>query len=121
MVGWFGHELGHVLHCSHKSSGGILFVGMKYGVPGYRRKIERFTDQLAIQHHLGYALYEGVAYTLDSSHASEHYKQSQEKFYLNPDEIIARIHSTESWTSVFRKTKMEHHVQIDSVESVGKF
>jgi hypothetical protein len=110
MVGWIGHELGHVLHYSHKSSGGILFVGMKYGVPGYRRKIERFTDQLAIQHHLGYALYEGVTYTLDSSHASEHYKQSQEKFYLNPDEIIARIHSAEGWTSVFRKTKMEHHV-----------
>src|SRR5690349_7242280 len=75
MVGWIGHELGHVLHYSHKSSGGILFVGMKYGVPGYRRKIERFTDQLAIQHHLGYALYDGVTYTLDSSHASEHYKQ----------------------------------------------
>jgi len=108
MVGWIGHELGHVLHYSHKSSGGILFVGLKYVVPGFRRKMERFTDQLAIQHHLGYALYEGVDYTLNSSQASEHYKQSQEKFYLNPEEILARICSTDSWTSVFRKTKMEH-------------
>ena len=113
MVGWIGHELGHVLHYSHKSSGGIMFVGMKYAIPGYRRKMERFTDQLAIQHHLGYALFEGVDYTLNSSKASEHYKQSQEKFYLKPEEIIARICSTESWTSVFRKTKMEHHVQAD--------
>jgi len=113
IVGWIGHELGHVLHYSHRSSGGIMFVGMKYAVPGYRRKMERFTDQLAIQHQLGYALYEGVEYTLKSSQASEHYKQSQEKFYLNPEEIIARICSTESWTSVFRKTKMEHHVQAD--------
>ena len=60
IVGWIGHELGHVLHYSHKSSCGILFTGMKYAVPGYRRKMEKFTDQLAIQHNLGYALYEGV-------------------------------------------------------------
>jgi hypothetical protein len=121
MVGWIGHELGHVLHYSHKSSGGILLIGMKYAVPGYRRKMERFTDQLAIQHHLGYALYEGVEYTLSSSRASEHYKQSQEKFYLQPEEIIARICSTESWSTVFRKTRMEHHLQVNPVGSNGKF
>jgi len=121
MVGWIGHELGHVLHYSHKSSGGILLIGMKYAIPGYRRKMERFTDQLAIQHHLGYALYEGVEYTLNSSQASKHYKQNQEKFYLQPEEIIARICSTDSWTSVFRKTRMEHHLQVDPVELNGKF
>jgi hypothetical protein len=116
MVGWIGHELGHVLHYSHKSSGGIVFVGMKYAVPGYRRKMERFTDQLAIQHNLGYGLYEGVDYTINSSHASEHYKNNQEKFYLHTEEIIARIYSREAWSVVFRKTKMEHRLQIDSPE-----
>ena len=119
MVGWIGHELGHVLHYSHKSSGGIMFVGIKYAVPGYRRKMERFTDQLAIQHNLGYALYEGVDYTINSSHASEHYKNNQGKFYLHTEEIIARIHSRETWSVVFRKTKMEHRLQIDSPEPVG--
>jgi len=112
MVGWIGHELGHILHYSHKSNGGILFTGLKYAFPGYRRKMERFTDQLAIQHNLGYALYEGVDYTINS-HATEHYKNSQEKFYLHPDEILARIYSKESWLTVFRKTKMEHHAQFD--------
>ena len=121
MVGWIGHELGHVLHYSHKSSGGILFIGMKYAVPGYRRKMERFTDQLAIQHNLGYALYEGVDYTISSSQASEHYKNNQEKFYLHTEEIIARIYSTETWSVVFRKTKMEHRLQVDSPEPAGGF
>ena len=110
MVGWIGHELGHVLHYSHKSSTGILFIGMKYAVPGYRRKMERFTDQLAIQHNLGYALYEGVDYTINASHATEKYKNNQEKFYLHPEEIIARIYSREMWSIVFRKTKMEHRL-----------
>ncbi len=114
MVGWIGHELGHVLHYLHKSSGGILFIGMKYAVPGYRRKMERFTDQLAIQHNLGYALYEGVDYTINSSNASEHYKNNQGKFYLRTEEIIARIYSRESWSVIFRKTKMEHHLRGDS-------
>jgi hypothetical protein len=107
MVGWIGHELGHVLHYSHKSTGGIMFIGIKYGVPGYRRKMERFTDQLAIQHDLGYALYEGVDYTINLSHATEHYKNNQEKFYLHPNEILERIYSKEMWLAVYRKTKMK--------------
>ena len=121
MVGWLGHELGHVLHYSHKSSGGILFIGVKYAVPGYRRKMERFTDQLAIQHKLGYALYEGVHYTINLSHASEHYKNNQQKFYLHPEEIITRIYSKETWCVIFRKTKMECRLQIDAPESAGQF
>jgi len=114
MVGWIGHELGHILHYSHKSSGGILLTGVKYAFPGYRRKMERFTDQLAIQHDLGYALYEGVDYTINLSHATGHYKNNQEKFYLHPEEIIERINSRESWSSVFRKTKMKHRDRDDT-------
>ena len=121
MVGWIGHELGHVLHYSHKSGGGIMFIGIKYAVPGYRRKMERFTDQLAIQHNLGYALYEGVDYTINSSHASEHYKNNQEKFYLHTEEIIARIYSRDTWSVVFRKTKTEHRLQVDSPGAAGQF
>jgi hypothetical protein len=113
MVGWIGHELGHILHYSHKSSAGIVFTGIKYAFPGYRRKMERFTDQLAIQHNLGYALYEGVDYTINCSDATEHYKNNQKKFYLHPEEIIARIFSKQTWATIFRKTKMEAHFQND--------
>src|SRR4030095_5349323 len=121
MVGWIGHELGHVLHYSHKSSGGIICTGIKYAFPGYRRKMERFTDQLTIQHGLGYALYEGVDYTINVSHDSERYNDNQEKFYLHPEEIIARIYSKESWSIVFRKTKTEHHREFDSPGSTTGF
>ncbi|MFI5133847.1 MAG: hypothetical protein ACHQEB_05895 [Chitinophagales bacterium] len=114
LVGWIGHELGHVLHYSHKSSGGILFIGMKYAFPGYRKKMERFTDQLAIQHELGYALYEGVDYTINCSGATAHYKNNQEKFYLHADEIIERINSKQNWLTVFRKTKMKYQTEIIS-------
>jgi hypothetical protein len=106
MVGWIGHELGHIVHYSHKTNSGVAFIGVKYAFPGYRRKMERFTDQIAIQHDLGYALYEGVDYTMNRSHATEHYKTCQQKYYLQPEEIIDRIHSRQTWSAVFRKTKM---------------
>jgi hypothetical protein len=106
MVGWIGHELGHIVHYSHKTNCGVAFIGVKYAFPGYRRKMERFTDQIAIQHDLGYALYEGVDYTMNRSHASAHYKKCQQKYYLQPDEIIDRAHSKQTWSAIFRKTKM---------------
>ena len=106
MVGWIGHELGHIVHYSHKTNSGVAFIGVKYALPGYRRKMERFTDQIAIQHDLGYALYEGVDYTINRSHATEHYKTCQQKYYLQPDEIIDRIHSKQTLSALFRKTKM---------------
>ncbi len=121
LVGWIGHELGHILHYLHKSSGGILFIGIKYAVRGYRRRMERFTDQLTIQHHLGFALYEGVDYTINYSHATEHYKNNQKKFYLHPEEIIARIYSNQTWTEVFRKTKIEQHGQKESLDTPNLF
>ena len=108
LVGWIGHELGHIMHYSHKSNGGVLFTGIKYAFPGYRRKMERFTDQIAIQHDLGYALYEGVDYTLNYSCASAHYRKSQNKFYLGLDEIIERVHSKDLWSAMFRRTRMRY-------------
>ena len=121
MVGWIGHELGHVVHYSHKSNGGIIFTGVKYAFPAYRRKMERFTDQLAIQHELGYALYEGVDYTINISHATEHYRNNQMKYYLHPEEILERIHSKQSWSAVFRKTKMKHCPDIASTAAPARF
>lgn len=107
LVGWIGHELGHILHYSHKSTGGIFLTGLKYAVPGYRRRMERFTDQLTIQHGLGFPLYEGIDYTIHHSQATRQYKNKQEKFYLHPEEIIARIYSKQNRVTVFRKTKMK--------------
>src|SRR4030095_10170787 len=65
LVGWIAHELGHITHYRKKTSGGILFTGIKYAFPGYRRRMERFTDNLVIQHDLGYALLEGTDYTIN--------------------------------------------------------
>lgn len=110
LVGWIGHELGHILHYSNKSAGGILFMGLKYVATNYKRKMERFTDQLAIQHNLGLALFEGTDYTLNCSNAKESYKNKSKKKYLLPGEIIERIFAKDFYTVNFHKTEFNRHL-----------
>lgn len=106
LVGWIGHELGHIVHYSHKTGAGIIFTGIKYAFPGYRKKMERFTDEITIQHNLGFALYEGTDYALNHSHITAAYKMRLQKFYLQPSEIIERIYSMQKTIIRFHKTKI---------------
>jgi hypothetical protein len=104
-VGWLGHELGHILHYSQKTNIGILSMGYQYLFPNYKRKMERFTDQLAIQHNLGFALYAGTEYTLNCSKAKKSYRKNTLRFYLKPGEILQKTYQKERYTANFRKTR----------------
>jgi hypothetical protein len=91
LVGWLGHELAHITQYMEKSNGGLLLTGFSYLIPGFRKKFERETDLIAIQHYMGFALYEGVQYTFCCSGASNSYKAYVHKYYLSPEEIISEI------------------------------
>jgi len=106
LVGWIAHELGHIAHYRKKTSGGILFTGIKYAFPVYRRRMERFTDNLVIHHDLGYALFEGTDYTINYSNASPHYKNYIAKYYLSPIEIKMAINDRSFYKIAYNKTKM---------------
>jgi len=112
LVGWIGHELGHINHYIHKTSAGILFTGIKYAFPGYRRRMERFTDNLVIQHGLGLALLEGTDYSINYSNARPHYKKFLTKYYLSPTEIKDLISSKSFYRVIYRTTKV---VRIDAI------
>ena len=91
VVGWIGHELAHITQYMNKSNGNLLLTGLNYLLPGYRKKFERETDLIAIQHYMGFALYEGVQFTICCSGASSSYKAYVHKYYLSPAEIISEI------------------------------
>lgn len=111
-VGWVAHELGHIVHYSHKTSAGVLCTGIKYAFPGYRRRMERFTDNLVIQHDLGYALLEGTDYSINYSKAKTQYKKYLRKFYLSPTEIKSRVASKNHYRVIYRSTKV---VRVDAI------
>ena len=106
LIGWIAHELGHIVHYSHKTSGGVLFTGIKYAFPGYRRRMERFTDNLVIQHDLGNALFEGTDYCINYSNAKPHYKKYLQKYYLSPIEIKEAISDKNVYKIAYNKTKL---------------
>jgi hypothetical protein len=106
LVGWIGHELAHIINYHHRAFGGILFMGMRYAFPQFRRRMERFTDQLTIKNDLGYALYEGTEYTLNSANISESYKKRIKKFYLSPAEIKKYISLKNSYKINYQKLRI---------------
>jgi hypothetical protein len=103
VVGWVGHELGHIAYYRQKTVPGILVAGLRYLHPKYKRDMERQTDMTAIQHDMGFALYEGVHYTFCCSKANPDYKASLKKYYLSLDEILQ--HSSVRLHKVLRKKK----------------
>lgn len=115
LVGWIGHELAHIVHYDHKTFGGILVMGIKYAYPKFRRQMERFTDQLAIKHGLGDALYEGTDYTTSSSNATQKYKRRLQKFYLSAAEIKKYTRLKSSYKINYRKTRI---VDINSIVKI---
>lgn len=106
LIGWIAHELGHIVHYTHKTSGGVLFMGLKYAFPDYRRRLEKFTDNLAIQHDLGYALFEGTDYCINYSNATPRFKKYMKKYYLSPIEIKEAINDRSFYKIAYNKTKM---------------
>jgi hypothetical protein len=105
-VGWIAHELGHIVHYTHKTSAGVLFTGIKYVFPGYRRRMERFTDNLVIQHDLGPALLEGTDYSINRSQAKSKYKRYLGRYYLSCGEIRERINSKDRYRVIYGATKV---------------
>jgi hypothetical protein len=112
LVGWIAHELSHIVHYDHKGFAGVLLMGIKYALPGFRRRMERFTDQLVIKHNLGYALYEGTDYSINYSTASQKYKKNLIKFYLSPAEIKNYIKIKDQYKLNFQATRI---VDINSI------
>lgn len=103
LTGWIGHELGHIAYYREHSVPAIIIAGIRYLHPDFKRSLERQTDMIAIQHDMGFALYEGVHYTFCCSRANAGYKASLKKYYLSLDEIVQ--HSSVRLHKVLRKKK----------------
>lgn len=95
-VGWLGHELGHVLQCVEKSRLGVLWMGICHISDKFIAKFERETDIITIKHNLGYALYEGMHYTLNNKKVNQEYIAGLKKNYLSLDEILTCIKNIET-------------------------
>ncbi len=99
MIGWLGHELGHIMDYQNRSSLNLIWFGAKYTFSGsYLKEAERAADTYAVSHGMGSYIVETKNFILDNAEIQEKYKARIRKFYLSPEEIMVMVEKRETST-----------------------
>lgn len=92
VVGWFAHELGHIVDYLNRPLRGMIAFGLGYALwSRYMREAERRADEIAVNHGFGAEIVATKTYLMDHATLPEHYKNRLRKHYLSADEIEALI------------------------------
>lgn len=93
-IGFFGHELAHLLSYKHKNSLELVGMGAKYIFSKkYKRYTERQTDMETIQRGLGFALYESKKLILygNNTGITPEYRRNARRNYMTDTEVLENI------------------------------
>lgn len=89
LVGWLGHELGHVMDYLHRSLPSIATFGLGYVFsPNFVKGAERTADEFAVSHGMASYIQATKNFILNHSDFPPSYKDKIRKLYLSPDEIM---------------------------------
>lgn len=92
LIGWIGHELGHIMDYRDRSAVDLMWFGVKYITSkNYIREAERAADTYAVNHGLGENIIATKDFILNHSKLSDTYKNRIEDLYLSQEEIMVLI------------------------------
>lgn len=92
LIGWLGHELGHVMDYRDRTGTGMILFGLKYLFSGaHIKEVERAADTFAINHGMGPYILKTKNFILDNASFSEKYKVKLRKLYMSPEEVMHLI------------------------------
>lgn len=96
MIGWLGHELGHIMDYKDRSSLNLLWFGIKYSFSGsYIIEAERAADTYAVTQGMGTYILDTKNFILDHADIEQTYKDRINKYYLSPEEIMVLVEEME--------------------------
>ena len=96
LIGWLGHELGHIMDYRDKSAMGLVKFGTRYVTSeNFIRKAERTADTYAINQGMGNYIFSTKDFILNHSNLPDSYKKRKARLYLSPAEILAMVNSLE--------------------------
>ncbi|WP_424494526.1 hypothetical protein [Salinimicrobium sp. GXAS 041] len=96
IVGWLGHELGHIMDYREKSAMGLVIFGIRYvSSSNYIKKAERAADTYAVNQGMGEYILKTKNFILNNSELSDTYKQRISRLYLSPEEIVVLVNELE--------------------------
>jgi hypothetical protein len=92
LIGWLGHELGHVMDYRNRTGIGMILFGIKYLFSGaHIKEVERAADTFAINHGMGTYILKTKNFILDNVSFSDKYKAKLRKLYMSPEEVMHLI------------------------------
>lgn len=92
LIGWIGHELGHIMDYRERSSANMLWFGIKYLTSkNYIKEAERAADTYAVNHGLGKYIIATKDFILNNTHLADSYKSRIKKLYLSQEEIMVLV------------------------------
>ena len=74
----------------------MAWTGIRYLGKGYRRKIERQTDSVAIIRGFGWQLYHYAYFVIHDAVIDETYRQYKMDMYMKPEEIFEIINGNQT-------------------------
>lgn len=97
LVGWIGHELGHIIDYLQKNNWSLFLFGIGYYTSkSFITSAERVADTYAINHGLGDYILATKDFILHKAGLPEEYIQRIEQLYLSPEEIMDIIENRPS-------------------------
>lgn len=92
LIGWIGHELGHVMDYRTRSNLNLIWFGFKYLLfDKHIIEAERTADTFAVQSGMSDYILKTKDFILNNSSIDEEYKKRIVKYYLSPEEIMLLI------------------------------
>ncbi|MCF4101285.1 hypothetical protein L1I30_06385 [Gillisia sp. M10.2A] len=92
LIGWLGHELGHIMDYRERSGWDLIKFGIRYILSStHIKEAERAADTFAVNHGMGDYILATKDFILSHAHLSTAYKERIKRLYLSPAEILELV------------------------------
>ncbi len=119
LIGWIGHELGHIMDYEQRNTLGIARFGLLYWLSKtYIRKAERVADTFAVHRGMSDYILATKDFILNHSGLSQQYKDKIARLYLSPDDIVTIVDEMETSNKADKENLLAE--EIDIAESIAQ-
>jgi len=95
LIGWIGHELGHIIDYQTRDKLNLIRFGICYLFSeNHIVEAERNADTYAVQHGMRDYILETKHFILNHADIADTYKLRMKKYYLSPEEIMDIVADT---------------------------
>ncbi|ELR70743.1 hypothetical protein C900_03351 [Fulvivirga imtechensis AK7] len=92
LVGWIGHELGHIVDYTHRGFFSLIKFGIGYLISkSFIIGAERVADTYAIHQGLAGHLIQTKNYILNHTHLPDRFKSKIRRLYMPPEEVMMLV------------------------------